>query len=140
MSGVARAHDFASAALRHIRDAVALLWSESYASTDQAWHLAGFGPECARKAALSDDRVHRILGHDAHDPSLLSWLQSLDQDLVGPSRSVAPTSDWKPSHRYEATGTRARQAVAQFVAGAEIDTLEIIGALWCAGRLPRELP
>ena len=53
-----------SAARRHITDAEHLLEPGLHQSQDQAWHLAGFAPEC---------------------PAL---------------------QEWRPDHRYEATGTR----------------------------------
>ena len=54
-----------SAALRHTRDARALLAS----SPDQAWHLAGFGPECARKAALSERWADHAMSHQLGAPA-----------------------------------------------------------------------
>jgi hypothetical protein len=103
--------DFASAALRHVRDAEFLLRPEA-ASRDQAWHLAGFAHECARKAYVGGSWVPKLLGHDfssagevvldvavALDPRsgrfpLRSW--SNDHDAV---------SAWIPDHRYERTGS-----------------------------------
>jgi len=57
-----------SAALRHVDDAQALL----AVSPVQAFHLAGFGPECARKAALtvpgaSQGTMDKAIGHGFHD-------------------------------------------------------------------------
>ena len=93
-------HAMASAALRHVRDARRL--TEGAApSFDQAWHLAGFGPECARKAALVDKAAHKRLGHDLHQPELLAWALSIDTRAARSVRRHAPTTDWQPDHRYE---------------------------------------
>ena len=124
-------HDMASAALRHIRDARRLCAPP--ASLDQAWHLAGFGPECARKAALSDPRLRRLLGHDAEDAALLSWLLSLDPRAQRSVTTPAPTGGWSPQDRYERTGSRGRAVVEPLLEACEADTLELVSGLWCAG-------
>ncbi len=46
--------DFVSAALRHTRDAEHLVAHGEHASRDQAWHLAGFAHECARKSLIRE--------------------------------------------------------------------------------------
>lgn len=65
--------DFLSAALRHMRDAEHLLGPGEHTSLDQAYHLSGFGPECARKATLSRGSLDKALGHlgeDGNDETL----------------------------------------------------------------------
>ena len=56
-----RRASFISAALRHTRDAEHLLASGPHRSLDQAFHLAGFGPECARKACLSESWADKTI-------------------------------------------------------------------------------
>jgi hypothetical protein len=121
--------DFASAALRHIRDAEHLTVSEEHRSLDQAWHLAGFAHECARKACLDGDWVHRLLGHDftPANEEVIDIAIALD-----PRAGRYPVRDWptrytsierwNPNHRYERTGT------------AELEGLRKIDALVSEGR------
>ena len=56
--------DFASAALRHVRDAEHLVSPGAHSSRDQAWHLAGFAHECVRKSYLAGGWIPKMLGHD----------------------------------------------------------------------------
>jgi hypothetical protein len=54
-----------SAALRHLRDAEHLADATTpHGSLDQAYHLAGFAPECGRKATIAADWMNKALGHD----------------------------------------------------------------------------
>lgn len=104
--------DFASAALRHIRDAEHLMANEVHVSRDQAWHLAGFAHECARKACIRDGWVPKLLGHDFSGVSneVVEFAIALDSRasrvLVRHWRSRYPAIiAWSPEHRYERTGT-----------------------------------
>lgn len=125
---------YSSAALRHVRDARTLLSDDRVStSIDQAWHLAGFGPECARKAVLAAGTLAKVLGHSAHDGALMAWFASIEPGWIGSARSPAPTGEWKPDHRYEATGTRLLPDVTAPVEACESDTLRIIAGLWVAG-------
>ncbi len=70
-----------SAALRHVRDAEHLLASEPpYRSVEQALHLAGFGPECARKGCVDEDIADKALGHEFEkaDESVVDLLLAID--------------------------------------------------------------
>ena len=69
---------FVQAARRHVNDARALL----AASPLQAYHLAGFGPECARKAVPGVATLAKQLGHtiDA-DEALATLFAALDPAL-----------------------------------------------------------
>lgn len=116
--------DFASAALRHIRDAEHLLTSAGHISRDQAWHLAGFAHECARKACLENGWVPKVLGHDFSSASeaVLDFAIAFDPRAgrfpvrTWASRAPAVTA-WHPNHRYERTGTIDRTA------GRDVDAL-----------------
>ena len=139
--------DFASAALRHMRDAEHLLERAAYGSRDQAWHLAGFAHECARKACLRDAWVARLLGHDFAGASDAVLRFAIDLD---PQAGRLPVDawaarcpavvDWRPGHRYERTGTCDRL-------GRDVDSLVAQGrhvvdacllALFLNGTLERE--
>lgn len=116
--------DFASAALRHMRDAEHLVEAGGHESRDQAWHLAGFAHECARKACLKDGWVPKLLGHDFSDASddVLGFAIALDPRAgrfpVRQWRSRFPAvAAWHPNHRYERTGTSDRTA------GRDIDLI-----------------
>lgn len=132
-----RSEALASAALRRIADAQRLLLPEggSAGSFDQSWHLAGFGPECARKAALTSGQLSRILGHDLADADLTGWVLALDTATTAAARQPAPTGGWRPEHRYEATGTREEEAARALLRACEDDTLQILGRLWAEGLL-----
>jgi hypothetical protein len=114
--------DFLSAALRHVRDAEHLLESDEHASPDQAWHLAGFAHECARKALLQDGWVARMLGHDFDDASeqVIDVAIALDSranrlPLRDWARRYPTIAEWKAEHRYERTG--ASRALRREVVG-----------------------
>jgi hypothetical protein len=131
-----------SAALRHVRDAERLLQAGEAASPDQAFHLAGFGPECARKAALSARWFDQALGHDFGDigERVLELAAALDpvahRYAVAdyPSRFPA-LAKWNVSCRYHRTGEHAAEAAA-LVAEARKCVDEIVLALWMDGRWP----
>jgi hypothetical protein len=132
-----------SAALRHARDAEHLADTTSpYQSLDQAFHLAGFGPECARKATLSSRWSDKPLGHELGKKGdrVLDFVLGLDpaarryNPLDWASRYPA-LHKWDPECRYETTGHRSAKADAT-VAEARRAVDEIVSALWADGRLP----
>ncbi len=129
-----------SAALRHVRDARHLLTDGPHRSVDQANHLAGFGPECIRKAALSARWGDKILGHElgpAGD-ALLDTLLALDPHgcragaLASPGAALA---DWRVERRYDATGAADPSATAARVSAAEVFVERVFVTLWLDGRL-----
>ena len=108
-SAETKASALMSAALRHVRDAEYLLDHAPQPSPDQAWHLAGFGPECARKALLHERWLDQIIGHDS-EPLALDFALSLDARALRMARGWGVRwpllADWKPVARYERTGTK----------------------------------
>jgi hypothetical protein len=126
-----------SAALRHVRDAEALLPT----SPDQAWHLAGFGPECARKACLQERWADHILGH-AMDPEADALVQlaiALDArarryDLEG-CFTAGRLARWTPNHRYQHSGTTPPDEARMLCDEARTILLEITSGLWADGAL-----
>src|SRR5689334_9632843 len=70
-----------SAAIRHLRDAQLLASiAPPDRSLDQAFHLAGFAPECARKATLSRPMFDRAIGHGTTEASELALEWALAHD------------------------------------------------------------
>ena len=133
-----------SAALRHVRDAELLLDpTHGRPSPDQAFHLGGYGPECARKATLSVNWFDKVMGHrmDAGIEDLLATAVALD-----PTSSRYDTRSWSARHpalagwseqsRYDRTGTRSKIEANRLVEEAReiVDGLTL--ALWMDGRLP----
>lgn len=134
-----------SAAARHVRDAERLLADGS--SPDQAWHLAGFGPECARKACIDDAVLDRALGHELgpDGEALLDWWIPLDPhawryDLADWSTAEPGIADWRPESRYEQTGTRSGIPVEALVGSARRLVDRVIADLWSDGWLSEGNP
>lgn len=129
-----------SAALRHVRDAEYLAEPGApYRSPDQAYHLAGFGPECARKATLHGRLFDQALGHAlGPDTVALEFVLAIDpaahryEPRSWAARFPALTR-WSPDCRYERTGTRDPADMIR-EAGELVD--RITTALWADGRLP----
>ena len=132
-----------SAALRHLRDAEHLFASGSGdRSLDQAWHLAGFGPECARKAFLSDAIFDQVLGHEwsADSESLLEMALALDPSswrhrLDGWAVRKPILCHWSPEHRYERTGTRLESETDQLLMAARDLVDDVLLGAWTDGSL-----
>lgn len=133
-------HKLLSAASRHARDAEHLLEQGSHQSQDQAWHLAGFAPECLRKACLEDRAFDHALGHDlgARGEGLLDWAIALDPRawryaLAEWSSSAPCLLEWRPDHRYERTGTRSGAKVEELVSSARHLVDRVRADLWADG-------
>jgi hypothetical protein len=137
--------DALSAALRHVRDAEHLSrTAEEHASLDQSYHLAGFGPECARKAALGADTYARAIGHGVGPSSEAALRFALATDGAARRydleewRTTYPAlAGWSESARYEPTGRREAAEVAALVAEARRIVDAITYALWADGRIPQ---
>lgn len=137
-----------SAALRHVRDAEFLLdQTHGRVSPDQAFHLAGFGPECARKATLTVDWFDKAIGHrmDEKIEDLLTTALALDPvaaryDTHSWSERHPALAGWTEQSRYDRTGTRSQATAEALVSEARqiVDGLTL--ALWMDGRLPGGLP
>jgi hypothetical protein len=130
-----------SAALRHVVDAEHLLTQGPNQSVDQAWHLAGFGPECARKAVFSS-HWRKTLGHaiGGGDPEiqLLDWCAALDGHAARFGSSTFASSDtltsWGVESRYDRSGTRTLADCAELFAAAKREALLIAARLWSSGE------
>jgi hypothetical protein len=135
-----------SAALRHVRDAEHLLAPGPHRSVEQALHLAGFGPECARKACLDEEVADKALGHDidgAGDPAvdlLLALDPSASRYGIDGHASELPhrARHWNLECRYMATGEPAsiEQMVADVVREARAFVDRCVADLWCDGAVP----
>jgi hypothetical protein len=135
-----------SAALRHVCDAEHLMDPGEHQSLDQSYHLAGFGPECARKACLHERWADKALGHrDAEvDAKLvLEVLLSVDGHAhryrVEGWESYLELQQWDPSSRYEATGTHDEVTVRTLIEECRAIVDPITTALWADGLL-EEIP
>jgi hypothetical protein len=142
---------FLSAALRHTRDARHLCEPGDHRSIEQAWHLAGFGPECARKALLPDAWMHKLLGHEigSDAEACLRWLLTLDPlSSRYPAHEVVSGAEyWSPESRYCATGglhakkadgstpTLSEQDISSFTAASEAFVEALVCSLWLDGRI-----
>jgi hypothetical protein len=133
-----------SAALRHARDAMHLLdVGHSGHSSEQAFHLAGFAPECARKALLGDRVFDKVLGHrlDAGAEVVLEAALALAPHArrYG-ARSWAvrypALSSWSVHSRYNRSDTTAAATVTPVVEQAAKAVQETVAALFADGRIP----
>ncbi len=126
-----------------MRDAEHLASAGIHVSLDQAFHLAGFGPECARKATLSEHTFDRAIGHGVTLASERALQFALAAD---PAAHRYDLADWAARHprlcgwteqaRYEATGTRSAGEVRLLLVEARSILDRITFALWADGRVP----
>jgi hypothetical protein len=101
-----------SASLRHPRVAEQLVADGPERSLDEAFHIAGFGPECAQAACLGEEWFARAVGHGFHTGASenLKFLLALDPS----ARRYLPAdwgaqypipNEWTVTSRYQPTGT-----------------------------------
>ncbi len=136
-----------SAALRHVRDAEHLAdIGSDHLSLDQAFHLAGYGPECARKATLGGRSFDRLLGHRLSETAepIIEVALALDPvarryDPEGWSARFPEFTSWSEQSRYEPTGARRRTEVKALLSAAREAVDDVVLALWSDGRL-EEIP
>lgn len=158
-----RSTRFLSAAIRHISDAEHLATpGQPHTSLDQAEHLAGFAPECARKALLDLSHLpnevaaafDKLLGHDFGDLAeqaiglaLALSPAARHYNVVGWGTNFPELLQWKEDCRYQYTGLaeeRQRQEQAkqqplwirqQLLQTARKLVDDAAIALWIDGRL-----
>lgn len=136
--------ELVSAALRHISDARTLLPS----SPVQAMYLAGYGPECIRKAALmrlpgdEEDQRNRAIGHRFGKPEELTLKLFCDSDTLAPryrltgwKSQVNVLGDWKEDLRYGRSDSVPRGRATRLVDACETLTVQTLADLWSDGRL-----
>lgn len=133
---------FISAALRHIRDAEHLWTPGAHRSVDQAFHLAAFGPECARKAALGVHGFDKAIGHGFDDQNnvALEIAESLQPaavryGLLDWNVTYPELSKWKVHTRYWKTGTADLEETKKLIEDARSAVNDIVFALWTDGLL-----
>ena len=123
-----------SAALRHVRDAERLLAD----SPDQTYHLAGFGPECARKAVLDFRWADKAIGHSLtlETERLVDFLAALDPRAQHYLPKLPTTlKGWQPQVRYNKTGTTSPDSAEELLAQARESTQGLLVTLWADGRI-----
>jgi len=136
---------FLSAGLRHMRDAEHLEQADpSVRSLDQAYHLAGFAPECLRKATLTPRIFDLAIGHGvtARSEPALEMALAIDPvaqryDLVGWAARYPAIHQWSEGCRYDQTGTRSVADVRALLAEARELVDAISFALWADGHVPK---
>lgn len=162
----AQACDLVCVALRHIRDAEYLAnldgrhpphadGSPAYTSLDQAYHLAGFGPECIRKAVLSIRDFDKEIGHRFNEPAAAP-VTTTNEDVIDVIIAMDPGAHryypvdapwasrypalraWTEEARYRRTGTYANDParVRALLVEAREAIDEVVLSLWLDGRLP----
>lgn len=132
-----------SAALRHMRDAEHLAdAARGPISIDQAYHLAGFAPECARKAALSSAVYDKPMGHGGRaSEAVLGMALALDArahryDLASWQARYPALARWSERARYEQTGTYRPEETDGLLREAREIVDRIAFALWADGSVP----
>lgn len=127
--------DLLSAALRHARDARHLIADHGDRSVDQAVHLAGFAPECALKACLSDKRWDKSLGHDLGDDAV-NFALALDPRASRIVGGLTPRLvGWNVEVRYARTGTTEADTANALVEAASRAVDQIVVRAWLDGLL-----
>src|SRR5262249_13082113 len=138
---------FLSAALRHLRDAEHLATFGPFASYDQAYHLAGFAPECARKATLASSTFDKAIGHGVASTSEMALALVLSIDLRGHRYDLThwgarypALAAWTEQVRYDPTGTHKQTKVLAVLSEARQIVDRIVFALWADGLVPETFP
>ncbi len=131
-----------SAALRHMRDAEHLAGAGDHRSLDQARHLAGYGPECARKACFAERWADKAIGHrlDEIGDEVVEFVVGLDiranrYHVADWMRTYATLRDWTTAWRYDATGTAEQGDVQRLLETARQAVDGLVYQLWLDGRL-----
>ncbi len=133
-----------SAALRHVHVAEHLVANGPHRSLDEAFHVAGFGPECVQAACLGEEWFGKAVGHgfDVAQSENLRLLMSLDPR----ARRYLP-ADWGAQHpvlrswtvqsRYQPTGTFDLAQATAMTQGARALVDRVVASLWADGLLDR---
>jgi len=141
-----RAHDLLSAALRHVRDAEHLAAAGvATTSLDQAYHLAGFAPECARKATLPRSTYDQAIGHGVGESSEIALQVALAidpraqrYDLERWRNRFPGLADWNERARYDRTGTRLHPEVTNVIRESREIVDRIVLSLWMDGAIRQD--
>lgn len=136
-----------SAALRHVRDAEHLLDAAENSSPDQAYHIAAFGPECARKATLSIRWLDQAIGHsvDTVAEDILDFAVAIDPialryEPMAYSARYPALAGWSIHSRYRRTGFHPQADVEALCRDARAAVDAVVIALWTDGRVPEGEP
>ncbi len=131
-----------SAALRHMRVAEHLLVDGLGRSFDDSFYIAGFGPECAQAACLSEEWFERAIGHGFTDAQIanLRFVMSLDtrarRYLAADWAAEFPIlMAWRVLRRYDRTGSVERKTACEMVASSRTLVDRVASQLWADGML-----
>jgi hypothetical protein len=131
-----------SAALRHLRDAEHLASQGPERSLDQAYHLAGFAPECARKAALPRATFDKAIGHGLKGSSELAFQIALAldpgahrYDISEWAARLPKFAAWSEECRYDTTGTRNETEVHELLSEVRPVVEALAYTLWADGMV-----
>jgi hypothetical protein len=112
---------------------------------DQAYHLAGFGPECARKAVLSKSTFDLAIGHGVGESAEVGLRAALALDpgahryrVTHWAKRFPALARWTEQARYEETGSRKPDEVAALLVESRSVVDAIVFSLWADGRLSRD--
>lgn len=140
LTNAASAH--ISAALRHVRDAEHLLDCPDHTSPDQAYHLAGLGPECARKATIVDSWLDKVIGHGTTPwaDEMVDFALAIDPvgrryDIGDIHTRFPELAKWSIDARYDRTNTHTVREARSICREAREIIDSIVIALWADGRL-----
>jgi hypothetical protein len=135
----------ASAALRHVADAAELVAG----SPVQAYHLAGFGPECVRKAALTyasrdeERELDKAVGHGFRKDAEIALALACTLDPLASRYALrdwkaraSVLTEWSEQVRYEKSDHLGAGRARKLVKAATEMVEDIVVALWADGRLP----
>ena len=136
------AGDLVSAALRHIRVAEHLVAEGADRALDEAFHIAGFGPECAQAACLGEEWFARAIGHGFEAAQAESLRLLLDLDPRARRYLPADWGDryqalktWTVQSRYLPTGTFDLTRATAMTREAREAVDRVATALWADGLL-----
>lgn len=129
-----------SAALRHLRVAEHLAVPGPTRSLDDAFYLAGFGPECVQAACLSEDWIAPALGHGFTTDQMrhLQFFLCLDaraRRYLSADWGIRhpALNRWAVQSRYARTGSFDAEEVGKLLDTARTIVDPIVASLWADG-------
>jgi hypothetical protein len=139
-----RAQGFLSAAQRHLRDAEHLLRAPvPDRSVDQAYYLAGYGPECVRKAAVPASTYDQAMGHGVGESSEVALAYALATNVSAHRYELTQwyqrypaLTKWNETARYRRSGTFSEDQARDLLQQASDVVDAVTYALWADDVVP----